>query len=107
MRGIEDDRRPPGGRLHDLERRRQFAIKLGHRRAPFLKSALPKQLSASQLSASRFCRNNGCFYSCALSVITTILPSKKAVKKPQTSGKVPQMPKTPALIDLRRVPVQK
>ena len=33
MRGVEDDRRPPLGRLHDLERRRQFAIKLGHRRA--------------------------------------------------------------------------
>jgi hypothetical protein len=94
MGRVEDDRRPPHGWLDDLERRRQFAIKLGHRRAPFLKSALPKQLSVSQLSAIRFCRNNGCFYSCALSVITTILPSKKAVKKPQTSWKVSQMPKT-------------
>jgi hypothetical protein len=38
MGRIEDDRRPPRGRLHDLERRRQFAIKLGHRRAPSLES---------------------------------------------------------------------
>src|SRR6266436_2923265 len=102
MRGIENDRCPPSGRLHDLERRRQLAIKLGHRRAPSLESALPKQLSAS-----RFCRNNGCFYRCALSVITTILPSEKAVKKPQRSWNVSQMPKTLGLIDLWRVPVQK
>jgi hypothetical protein len=36
MRRVKDDRRPPPGRLHDLERGRQFAIKLGHRRAPSL-----------------------------------------------------------------------
>ena len=40
MRRIEDDRRPPVRRLHDLERRRQFAIKLGHRRAPSLECPL-------------------------------------------------------------------
>jgi hypothetical protein len=38
---IEDDRRPPVGRLHDLEGRRQLAIKLGHRRAPSLDPLLP------------------------------------------------------------------
>jgi hypothetical protein len=36
MGGIEDDRRPPLGRLDDLERRRQFTIKPGHRGAPFV-----------------------------------------------------------------------
>ena len=66
MRGIEDDRRPPLSRLHDLERRRQFAIKLGHRRAPSLQSAA---LDASILPEKR------CSYEKALSVITTVLPS--------------------------------
>ena len=70
MRGIEDDRRPPFGRLHDLERRRQFAIKLGHRRAPSLQSAA---LDASILPEKR------CSYERALSVITTILPRAKKV----------------------------
>ena len=46
MRRVEDDRRPPCGRLHDLERRRQFAIKLGHRRAPSLESAVLDILSS-------------------------------------------------------------
>ena len=48
VRRVEDDRRPPRGRLHDLERRRQFAIKLGHRRAPSLESAVLDILSSAR-----------------------------------------------------------
>ncbi len=71
MRGIEDDRCPPRGRLDDLERRRQFAIKLCHRQAPSLESAA---LDNSFLPEKRS------FYECSLSIITTVLPSEKSLK---------------------------
>ncbi len=40
MRRVEDDRRPPGGRLHNLERARQFSVKQGHCRVSSLESAV-------------------------------------------------------------------
>src|ERR1700750_1620251 len=70
MRGIEDDRGPPLGRLHDLERGRQLAIKLGHRRAPSLENPL--------LWATGFCQKNGGFCVDSLSVITTLMPREKS-----------------------------
>src|SRR5258708_2510779 len=66
--GVEDDRRPPVCRLHDLERRRQFAIKLGHSRAL---SLAPSCQARSIRPEMRM------FYDGALSVIATILPSEK------------------------------
>ena len=53
MRRVEDDRRTPMRRLHDLERGRQLAIKLGHRGAPSLE--YPHSLWADR-SCDRFCR---------------------------------------------------
>jgi hypothetical protein len=69
---VEDDRRPPLGRLQDLERRPLFAIKLRHRWAPFLKSAIPKNRSIRP-------ENRG-FCELASSVIAAILPSEKSLK---------------------------
>ena len=50
MGRVEDDRRPPGRRFDDLERRRQFAIKLGHRRAPSLESAGSGRVTSARKS---------------------------------------------------------
>jgi len=47
------------------------------------------------------------FYRNALSVIATILPSEKAVKKAANVLEGLKLPKMPALIDLWRIPVQK
>src|SRR5882757_4781081 len=69
MRGVEDDWRPPFGRLKDLERRRHFAIKPGHRRAPFLLNPLVSRGAIQQ--------HNGAFMG-ALSGIATVLPSEKS-----------------------------
>src|SRR6185436_15099255 len=54
----------------DLERGRQFAVSLGHRRAPSLGSAACRTIFSP--------RKNGVLCKLALSVITTILPSEKA-----------------------------
>ncbi len=96
MRRIEDDRRPPRGRLHDLERGRQFAIKLGHRRAPSLESAA---------LAYAFLPEKRRFYENPLSVITTVLPSEKSSQTALERHLA--TPKTPGFIDLTRIPVQK
>src|SRR5260370_41232775 len=70
---MEDDGRPLVGRLYDFERRRKIAIKLGHRRAPSLESAILTRLSDKRS-----------FYGYALSIITTVLPSEKSLKPPGT-----------------------
>src|SRR5947208_10818287 len=71
VRRVENDRRQPRGWLHDLERRRQFAIKLGHRRALSLESAaLEPSLLPEKTS----------FYEFALSIITIVLPSEKILE---------------------------
>ena len=93
MGRVEDDRRPPMRRLHDLERGRQLAIKLGHRRAPSLEC--PHSLWADR-SCDRFCRRAGLCKD-VLSVIVIILPSEKSRRSP---GRCRKRPKSAALIDL-------
>jgi hypothetical protein len=70
VRRIEDDRRAPRGGLHDLERGRQFSVKLGHRRAPSLESAALAMLILPEKRS---------FYENSLSVITAVLPSEKSL----------------------------
>src|SRR5258708_32757206 len=81
--GVEDDRRPPVCRLHDLERRRQFAIKLGHLRALSLAPSYPAQAIRPEKRM---------FYEGALSVITTNLPSEKRLARAGTRLKTGTRP---------------
>src|ERR1700742_2707324 len=81
MGRIEDDWRPPLGRLHDLEWGRRFAVQLGHPPLPSLKSASLDGLFRPEKRK---------FYENALSVIATDLPSEKSPKPAGTvltSGK--------------------
>src|SRR5882672_6035731 len=79
---VEDDRRTPVLGLDDLERRRQFAIKLGHCRAPSLECPyFPQNQSIVRPNLSGEWR----FYVDALSVIAIILPSEKSRCAPGTS----------------------
>src|SRR5258705_2144840 len=81
-RRIEDDRRPPVLGLDDLERRRQFAIKLGHCRAPSLECP---RFSRNQSIVRPNLSEKWRFYVDALSVIAIILPSEKSRRAPGTS----------------------
>ena len=85
------------GRLHDLERGRQLAIKPGHRRAPSLECPQTSGRSICDRIASRGS------YEGALSVIAIILPSEKSS---QCCWKLSQMPKSAVLIDLGPLPVR-
>src|SRR4051812_5503457 len=67
VRRIEDDRCPPLCRLRDLERGRQFAVQLGHTRAPSLKSAAWTDRFGQKAHP--------------LSIIETDLPSEKSLKR--------------------------
>src|ERR1700733_6295214 len=102
MRRVENDRRPPLGRLYDLERWRQFAIKLGHRQSPSLESA-----SSGYVISAR----KRSFCEAALSIITTVLPSEKTLKSAGTSldrrSKVLWRRKIAVFIALKWHPVQK
>ena len=75
MGRVEDDRSPPVRRLHDLERGRQLAIKLGHRGAPSLECphSLPQRSIMRPIlpAKGRACKD-------VLSVIVIILPSEKS-----------------------------
>src|SRR6186713_194801 len=81
-------------RLHDLERGRQLAFKLGHRRAPSLEC--PLSLWADR-SCDRFSRRRAGLCKDVLSVIVIILPSEKSRRSPRRLRK---RPKSAALIDL-------
>ncbi len=93
MGRVEDDRRPPMRRLHDLERGRQLAIKLGHLGRRPLNVRFPfGPIDHATDSAGRagLCKD-------VLSVIVIILPSEKSHR---TTGRCRKRLKSAALIDL-------
>jgi len=94
MRGIEDDRRPPRGRLDHIERRRQFTVRLGHRPAPSFAAAWSGRWIVPDKSG---------FHEDLLSGVTTDLPSKKSFARP---GTLFADEKTQRFIDSTAVPAQ-